>query len=95
MIEIDLPCGPRRRVDTLVAPLHRQAGIYDRESVGLDRSTLADWVGRSVFLLTPLGRGHRPRPARRERGASRRHHRHGAGTPYGKDQDRPAVGGLA
>jgi len=35
-------------------PLHRQAGIYAREGVDLDRSTLADWVGQAVFLLTPL-----------------------------------------
>jgi hypothetical protein len=35
-------------------PLHRQAGIYAREGVELDRSTLADWVGQSVFLLDPL-----------------------------------------
>jgi hypothetical protein len=27
---------------------------YAREGVELDRSTLADWVGRSVFLLDPL-----------------------------------------
>ena len=45
-------------------PLHRQAGIYAREGVELDRSTLADWVGQSVFLLDPLaeaiGRPRRP-----------------------------------
>ncbi len=35
-------------------PLHRQSGIYAREGVELDRSTLADWVGQAVFLLTPL-----------------------------------------
>jgi transposase len=34
--------------------LHRQTGIYAREGVELDRSTLADWVGQAVFLLTPL-----------------------------------------
>ena len=35
-------------------PLHRQAGIYAREGVQLDRATLADWVGKAVFLLAPL-----------------------------------------
>ena len=35
-------------------PLHRQAGIYARQGVELDRATLADWVGQAVFLLTPL-----------------------------------------
>jgi transposase len=52
--------GPGLLAQVLVAkfcdhtPLHRQAGIYAREGVELDRSTLADWVGRSVFLLAPL-----------------------------------------
>jgi transposase len=35
-------------------PLHRQAGIYAREGVELDRATLADWVGQAEFLLAPL-----------------------------------------
>jgi transposase len=35
-------------------PLYRQAQIYAREGVELDRSTLADWVGASAALLTPL-----------------------------------------
>lgn len=35
-------------------PLYRQAGIYAREGVDLERSTLADWVGRSAALLDPL-----------------------------------------
>jgi transposase len=36
-------------------PLYRQAVIYAREGVELDRSTLADWVGQSSALLRPLG----------------------------------------
>ncbi len=36
-------------------PLYRQAAIYAREGVELDRSTLADWVGQSSTLLRPLG----------------------------------------
>ena len=35
-------------------PLYRQSGIYAREGVDLERSTLADWVGRSAALLGPL-----------------------------------------
>ena len=35
-------------------PLYRQSGIYAREGVELERSTLADWVGRSAALLDPL-----------------------------------------
>ena len=35
-------------------PLYRQSGIYAREGVDLERSTLADWVGRSAALLDPL-----------------------------------------
>ena len=29
-------------------PLYRQSEIYAREGVELERSTLADWVGRSA-----------------------------------------------
>ncbi len=32
-------------------PLYRQSDIYAREGVDLERSTLADWVGRSAALL--------------------------------------------
>ena len=35
-------------------PLYRQAQIFARQGVGLDRSTLADWVGRAAFLLQPV-----------------------------------------
>lgn len=35
-------------------PLYRQSEIYAREGVDLERSTLADWVGRSAALLEPL-----------------------------------------
>src|SRR3954463_7852414 len=35
-------------------PLYRQAQIYARQGVNLDRSTLADWVGRAPFLLRPV-----------------------------------------
>jgi transposase len=35
-------------------PLYRQAQIYARQGIELDRSTLADWVGRAAFLLRPI-----------------------------------------
>jgi transposase len=35
-------------------PLYRQSDIYARDGVELDRSTLAEWVGRSSALLMPL-----------------------------------------
>ena len=35
-------------------PLYRQSGIYAREGVDLERSTLADWVGQCSALLRPL-----------------------------------------
>jgi hypothetical protein len=35
-------------------PLYRQSQIFDREGIGLDRSTLADWVGKSTALLELL-----------------------------------------
>ena len=35
-------------------PLYRQAQIFARQGITLDRSTLADWVGRAAFLLRPV-----------------------------------------
>lgn len=35
-------------------PLYRQSQIFEREGIDLDRSTLADWVGKSTALLEPL-----------------------------------------
>ena len=35
-------------------PLYRQAEIYAREGVDLDRSTLCDWVGQAAWLLDPV-----------------------------------------
>ena len=34
--------------------LYRQSRLYARDGLDLDRSTLADWVGRSTALLEPL-----------------------------------------
>ena len=35
-------------------PLYRQAGIYARDGVDLDRAVMANWVGKSVWLAAPL-----------------------------------------
>src|SRR3954449_9019696 len=35
-------------------PLYRQAQIYARQGIDLDRSTLADWVGHAAWHLRPL-----------------------------------------
>ena len=35
-------------------PLYRQAQIYARQGITLDRSTLANWVGRAAFELWPV-----------------------------------------
>jgi transposase len=37
-------------------PLYRQAGIFARQGVELDRSTLSAWVGRACWWLEPLWR---------------------------------------
>jgi transposase len=52
--------GPGLLANVLVSkyadhqPLNRQAEIYAREGVELERSTLADWVGAASELLAPL-----------------------------------------
>lgn len=52
--------GPGLLAHVLVAkycdhlPLYRQSGIYAREGVGLERSTLSGWVGQCNALLRPL-----------------------------------------
>ena len=54
--------GPGLLAHVLIAkfcdhlPLYRQSLIYARAGVDLDRSTLADWVGRASWLLQPLGK---------------------------------------
>jgi transposase len=35
-------------------PLYRQAQIFARQGIELDRSTLCDWVGRACWWLEPL-----------------------------------------
>jgi transposase len=58
-IEKGIP-GPGLLAHVLIAkyddhlPLYRQSEIYAREQMDIDRSTLAEWVGKMAFLLTPL-----------------------------------------
>lgn len=58
-IERGLP-GPGLLAHVLVSkyadhlPLYRQSTIYARDGIEIDRSTMADWVGGSARLLTPL-----------------------------------------
>ena len=35
-------------------PFYRQAGIYRRQGIALDRATLGNWVGRACFHLRPI-----------------------------------------
>lgn len=35
-------------------PLYRQSAIFGREGVGIERATLADWVGHAAWWLMPL-----------------------------------------
>ncbi|MGA8818695.1 MAG: IS66 family transposase, partial [Xanthobacteraceae bacterium] len=35
-------------------PLYRQAQVFARHGVAIERSTLADWVGRAAFHLAPI-----------------------------------------
>ena len=46
------PRKPQKDADHL--PLYRQSQIFARDGLDLDRSTLADWVGKSTALLEPL-----------------------------------------
>lgn len=64
------PAGARTRFQICHLPLYRQAEIYAREGVELERSTMADWVGRTSELLAPKRsvaeiRDERPQAARR------------------------------
>lgn len=52
--------GPGLLAHVLIAkfcdhlPLYRQSEIYARGGVELDRATLADWVGKTAWLVQPL-----------------------------------------
>jgi transposase len=48
-------------------PLYRQAQIYSRQGIDLDRSTLADWVGRAQSECLPFAINAHERFSRRSR----------------------------
>jgi len=85
-------------------PLYCQSQIFGREGLDLDRSTLADWVGKSTALLEPLADAiHCPavHVYMHERGAAcvgwpsnlcRRHPCRDAGTGQRQDPNRPPLG---
>jgi transposase len=58
-IERALP-GPKLLAHVVVAkfcdhqPLYRQSDIYARCGLELDRATMAEWMGRLAFLVSPL-----------------------------------------
>ncbi len=84
-------------------PLYRQSQIFDREGLDLDRSTLADWVGKTTALLEPLADAiHCPavHVYMHERGVTcpvgrgnlcRRHTDQHAGARHRQDPDRKAL----
>jgi len=39
-------------------PLYRQSGLFERDGIDIDRSTLADRAGKSTALLEPLAPSH-------------------------------------
>ena len=48
-------------------PFYRQAGIYARQGIRLDRATLGNWAGRACFHLQPIARHMREHLAAAER----------------------------
>ena len=73
-------------------PLYRQAQIYARQGINLDRSTLADWVGRAAWLLRPVHERLLMQAEELDQAVRRRDHGAGARSGPRKDQNRPALG---
>jgi transposase len=72
-------------------PLYRQAQIFARQGVVLDRSTLCDWVGRACWWLAPLHELMMTTVLGLAKNLRRRHHFAGTGSRSGQDEDRTAV----
>lgn len=64
-------------------PLYRQAQIYARQGIDLDRSTLAAWVGRAAFELKPVYEALLTHP----KTSTKRNHCAGARPRTAEDQD--------
>jgi transposase len=43
-----------RRIGDDHLPVYRQAEIYARQGIQLDRATLGNWAGRACFHLKPI-----------------------------------------
>ena len=82
-------CWSRSTPTTL--PLYRQAQIYAREGVELERSTLAEWVAGCFRLLDPLVEALGALCDGGRQAARRRHPGAGARSGPRQDQDRAAV----
>ena len=89
--------GPGLLAHVLVAkyadhlPLYRQAQIYARQGIELERSTLADWVGDCSRLLAPLVDALGRLCADRGQAARGRHPGAGVGARTRQNPDRTAV----
>ena len=73
-------------------PLYRQAQIYARQGINLDRSTLADWVGRAAWLLRPVHERLLDASEELDQAVRRRDHGAGARSRPRPHQNRPALG---
>ena len=73
-------------------PLYRQAQIYARQGIKLDRSTLADWVGRAAWLLRPVHERLLDQAEGLAQAVRRRDDGAGARSRTRANQDRPALG---
>ena len=51
-------------------PFYRQADIYARQGIRLDRATLGNWAGRACFHLQPIAGAHAPASGRAPTGCS-------------------------
>ena len=72
-------------------PLYRQSQIFERDGLDLDRSTLADWVGKSTALLEPLADAIGGMSGRAS-DLCRRHSGRDAGPRHRQDPDGAALG---
>ena len=73
-------------------PLYRQSQIFERDGIDLDRSTLADWVGKIHGAVGAAGGCHRTARAGRTGDLCRRHPGEDAGTRHRQDSNGAALG---
>ena len=73
-------------------PLYRQAQIYARQGINLDRSTLADWVGHAAWHLRPLHERLLARAEAKAEAVCRRDDGASAGSRPRPHENRPVLG---